>query len=137
MRNSDSNREHQHLSKLIELRVVLTNGDPTHDTKLKFTFTPAVSGIARVWLAKLPQLKNPDAFPRQFAAGLWELRLEVVGETAPLAVVNYTQENVCQWLSDIFAEEEPITTELLILAHDEQFTISIHQPSKGRGQQCE
>ena len=131
MNNEHFNCEYKRLSKSIELSVVLTNGDPVYDTKLKFEFSPDASGIARVWLAKLPKVKNPDAFPRQLARGHWELRLDVLEETHPLAVLNYTQESVSHWLAYIFDEKRPVTTELLILAHNEEFTISIHQPTKG------
>ena len=133
MRKENPSRQRELWSRPIELHIVITNGDSTFDTKLKFEFNPEPTGIARVWLLKLQPLKNPDAFPQRLADGQWELRLDAVGDTHPLAVLNYTQESVSQWPTNIFEGEEPATTELLILAHDEEFTISIHQPSKGQG----
>ena len=122
-------RHHPPAASHIELRVVITNGVPAHDSKLKFEFPQNPNGIARVWLVRLPVVKNPDAFVTPVTAHCWELRLEVFAETQPLTITNYTPESVAQWLADVFDEKRPATTELLILGNNGKFTISIHQPS--------
>jgi len=108
----------------IELLVVVSNGDPVYDTKLRFEFTRE-NNEAQVWLARLPRLKNYDAFPRQLSAKTWELRLAAVGETQPMQVHAYPKRNSEQWLKDFFEWENKRHTELLILAHHNQFTINL------------
>ena len=112
------------LTAPIELRVVITNGDPIHDTKLRFEFTKT-EDQAQVWLARLPRLKNYDAFPRQLAENRWELRLDAEGETQPMEIHAYPPENAGQWLKRVFHYENKRHTELLILAHHNQFTINL------------
>jgi len=108
----------------IELLVVVSNGDPVYDTKLRFEFTRE-GNEAQVWLARLPRLKNYDAFPRQLSAKTWELRLAAVSETQPMQVHAYPKRNSEQWLKDFFEWENKRHTELLILAHHNQFTINL------------
>jgi len=108
----------------IELLVVVSNGDPVYDTKLRFEFTRE-GNEAQVWLARLPRLKNYDAFPRQLSAKTWELRLAAEGETQPMQVHAYPKRNSEQWLKDFFEWENKRHTELLILAHHNQFTINL------------
>jgi len=114
------------LTAPIELRVVITNGDPVYDTKLRFEFTKT-EDQAQVWLARLPRLKNYDAFPRQLAENRWELRLDAEGETHPMEIHAYPPENAGQWLKRVFHYENKRHTELLILAHHNQFTITLHE----------
>jgi len=92
------------LTAPIELRVVITNGDPVYDTKLRFEFTKT-EDQAQVWLARLPRLKNYDAFPRQLAENRWELRLDAEGETHPMEIHAYPPENAGQWLKRVFHYE--------------------------------
>ena len=112
------------LTAPIELQVILTNGNPVYDTKLRFEFTRE-GNEAQVWLARLPRLKNYDAFPRQLSADRWELRLDAEGETHPMEIHAYPPENAGQWLKRIFHYENKRHTELLILAHHNQFTITL------------
>ena len=112
------------LTAPIELQVILTNGNPVYDTKLRFEFTRE-GDEAQVWLARLPRLKNYDAFPRQLSADRWELRLDAEGETHPMEIHAYPPENAGQWLKRIFHYENKRHTELLILAHHNQFTITL------------
>jgi len=112
------------LTAPIELRVVITNGDPVYDTKLRFEFTRE-GNEAQVWLARLPRLKSYDAFPRQLAENRWELRLDAEGETHPMEIHAYPPENAGQWLKRVFHYENKRHTELLILAHHNQFTITL------------
>jgi len=114
------------LTAPIELRVVITNGDPVYDTKLRFEFTKT-EDQAQVWLARLPRLKSYDAFPRQLAENRWELRLDAEGETHPMEIHAYPPENAGQWLKRVFHYENKRHTELLILAHHNQFTITLHE----------
>jgi len=108
----------------IELLVVVSNGDPVYDTKLRFEFTKT-EDQAQVWLARLPRLKSYDAFPRQLSAKTWELRLAAEGETQPMEIHAYPPENAGQWLKRVFHYENKRHTELLILAHHNQFTITL------------
>lgn len=112
------------LTAPIELQVILTNGNPVYDTKLRFEFTRE-GDEAQVWLARLPRLKNYDAFPRQISENRWELRLDAEGETHPMEIHAYPPENAGQWLKRIFHYENKRHTELLILAHHNQFTITL------------
>ena len=112
------------LTAPIELLVVVSNGDPVYDTKLRFEFTKK-EDQAQVWLARLPRLKNYDAFPRQLAENRWELRLDAEGETHPMEIHAYPPENAGQWLKRVFHYENKRHTELLILAHHNQFTINL------------
>ena len=111
----------------LEMRVVVTNGLAAKDANLKFQFLPDHSGTARVWVVKLPALRNPDAFPHQLAPDVWELRLEAVAATQPLQILNYTSESARRWLADVANQPKPAPTELLILARDGHFTVSLHQ----------
>lgn len=109
----------------LTLRVVISNGEPAHDTRLKFEFSPKQAGDAQVWLARLPKLKNADTFAREIAPNLWELRLEAVSETIPLEVLSFSPESAKQWLVDVFNSERKHATELLILARDRHFTVTV------------
>jgi hypothetical protein len=129
MNHQRPTRHHPPSASHIELRVVISNGAPACNTRLKFEFSVEPNGFARVWLVRLPAVKNPDAFVRQVTANCWELRLEVFAETQPLTILNYTPESVAQWLADVFDDTRPPTTELLVLGNNGKFTISIHQPS--------
>ena len=111
----------------LELRVVITNGNTANDAKLKFEFSRDLMGTARLWLVKLPRLKNADAFPQPLASGIWELRLNAVSATQPLQVHSYSPDSARQWLADVIDQPKPAPTELLILCHHGQFTITIHQ----------
>ncbi len=108
----------------IELAVIISNGNPTNDTKLRFEFTRE-GAKAQVWLARLPRLKNYDAFPRQISVNRWELQLNAIGETQPIQVHAYPTRNSGQWLKDIAEWENKRHTELLILAHHNQFTVNL------------
>ena len=126
--------KHQHktchnATSLIELRVLISNGARAQDTRLKFEFPPNPAGIMRVWLMRLPTVKNPNAFVTQVKPHCYELRLDVFTATQPLEILNYTPESVAEWLDDVFNDSKPPTTELLILANQGKFTISLHQPS--------
>jgi hypothetical protein len=109
------------------MHVIVTNGDPAREARLKFDFLPDSLGTARLWLIKLPALKNPDAFARQLGSHSWELRLESVADTQPLEIMSYTPESAAQWLRDVFDDPHPAPAELLVLAHHNQFTITLHQ----------
>ena len=112
------------LTSPIELAVIISNGNPLYDTKLRFEFTRE-DAEAQVWLARLPRLKNYDAFPRQISENRWELQLDAEGETHPMEIHAYPPENAGQWLKRIFHYENKRHTELLILAHHDQFTITL------------
>ena len=127
MQHRKLSRPHGRTSPVIELRVAISNGNPEHDTKLKFEFSPDPSGMARLWLVRLPRLKNPDAFPQQIAGDSWELRLDAVEETQPLQILNYSPASAHQWLADVLNRPRTAPAELLVLAHHNQFTITIHQ----------
>jgi hypothetical protein len=114
----------------ITLQVLVSNGNRRHDTRLKFEFSPGRANAARVWLVKLPALRNPDAFPRQVSATNWELRLNAVAETQPFRICNYSPENAHQWLADAFEDTASAPCELLILAHREGFTVTVQQSSQ-------
>ena len=111
----------------LEMLVVITNGDPARDARVKFEFFPDQADTARLWLVKLPQLKNPYAFPRELAPGSWELLLEAVAETQPLQILNCTSESARRWLAEVANQPKPASTELLILARDGRFTVTLHQ----------
>jgi len=111
----------------LEMLLVITNGDAAQDARIKFEFFPDKADTARFWLVKMPQLKNPYAFPRELAPGRWELFLEGVSETQPIHVINYTPASARLWLKDVFHKPGSARTELLILCHAGRFTITIHQ----------
>jgi hypothetical protein len=113
-------------TKSIELRLVITNGLAANDTKLSFEFCPDPSNTARLWLVKLPPVKNGDAFPDDIGPDTWELRLQVVAETQPIEILNYTRASARQLLADS-RRSNRTATELLVLAHQGRFTISIYQ----------
>ena len=72
---------------ILELYVIISNGSAAQDTRLRFEFS-RVAAAPRIWLVRLPALKNYDAFPQPIASGVWELRLEVLGSTQPLEITN-------------------------------------------------
>lgn len=111
----------------IELRVVITNGSPHCDVHLKFEFNQDTVGSARVWLVKLPHIKNADAFPRQISARQWELRLQATDDTQPLRIDSYVPWSASQWLADVLHPPLSAPTELLIFAKAGLFGIHIHQ----------
>jgi hypothetical protein len=109
----------------LQLLVVITNGDPSHDTRLRFEFSQAEKEAARLWLVRLPALRNYDSFPRPLHSGAWELRLEAQTHTQPLEILNYTKQSAQEWLRKVHLQPAPGMTELLILADHRQFTIAI------------
>jgi len=111
----------------LEMLLVITNGDAAQDARIKFEFFPDKADTARFWLVKMPQLKNPYAFPRELAPGSWELLLEAVAETQPLQILNCTSESARRWLAEVANQPKPASTELLILARDGRFTVTLHQ----------
>ena len=111
----------------LEMLLVITNGDAAQDARIKFEFFPDKADTARFWLVKMPQLKNPYAFPRELAPGSWELLLEAVAETQPLQILNCTSESARRWLAEVANQPKPASTELLIPARDGRFTITLHQ----------
>jgi len=108
-----------------ELAVSITNGDAQQDTCLRFEFSRDEAAAARLWLVKLPPLKNYDSFPRPVKTGRWELRLEALGDTQPLEILNYTKESAQEWLWKVHLRPKPGATELLILASHRQFTVAL------------
>jgi hypothetical protein len=120
-------REPDPITPAMELLLHITNGNPIHDAKFKFEFQ--AGDTTRVWLVKLPRLQNPDAFAQRSDEHHWRLHLAVIGSTQPLEVQQYSQESVAQWLNNLFEGPPPGATELLILAYDRTFTVSIYQPS--------
>jgi len=112
----------------MEMQLLISNGQPAQDARLKFEFPLEAPGTPRVWIVKLPPLKNPDVFPRQLTPEVWELRLDAVGATQPLHVRNYTAESAGEWLAEMLRPRPPAPTELLILAHHRRFTVTNHQP---------
>ena len=111
----------------LEMLVVVTNGDAAQGARIKFEFFPDQADTARLWLVKLPQLKNPYAFPRELAPGKWELVLEAASKTQPVQVIHCTPASARLWLKEVFHMPAPAPTELLILCHAGRFTITIHQ----------
>ena len=109
--------------------VVISNGRTLNDSKIKFEFLPDQSSGVRVWLVRLPALRNPDAFPHPLAPDLWELRLEAIAETQPVQILNYTPATAKQWLAEASHQRNSAPTELLILASQGRFTVAIHQSS--------
>ena len=108
---------------LLTLQVIMSNGDPTHDVKLKFEFEQRSPGHTQAWLLKLPKLANPDGFPRLVKPGTWELRLDAVSDTQPMEVLSFTPENVPQWLHKI-SHRSGALTEILIFASHGAFTVA-------------
>ena len=108
-----------------ELLVIITNGDVARDSRLRFEFNREEASATRLWLVKLPALKNYDSFPRPLESGTWELRLEALADTQPLEILNYTRESAQEWLRKVHLRPEPGATELLILADHRQFTIAL------------
>ena len=113
--------------KRLQLNVSVSNGIRAEDAKLKFEFSPGKAGIARVWLVRLPALKNADAFPRRRAGGIWDLQLHAIGQTQPIQVLNYEPSCADQWLADAAKASRPAATDLLIICDRTQFTITVHQ----------
>lgn len=108
----------------MSLEITISNGDPQHNSRLRFDYLNPNSPTPRVWLARVPQLRNADAFPRQVGRDRWVLALDAVKETQPLEVLSYSPANADQWLT---GAERPRSahTEILILALKNQFTITL------------
>jgi hypothetical protein len=109
---------------ILQLHVIVSNGNIAQDTHLRFEFSRAAVA-PRIWLVRLPALKNYDGFPQPLTSGVWELRLEVVAQTQPLEITNYTRESAQAWLRQ--ERTHSGTAELLILAGQEKFTVAIKE----------
>jgi adenine C2-methylase RlmN of 23S rRNA A2503 and tRNA A37 len=114
-----------HSSELHSLQLVISNGDPRRDARLKFEFQSQAPGRVQLWVVGLPQLVNADAFPRQVAPNAWELRLDAVAATQPIEVSNYTRENADEFLERFCKPQGGAPVELLILAVDGKFTVTV------------
>ena len=112
--------------KTIELRLIVTNGIADTDAKLTFQFCPDESAPSRVWIVKLPPIKNADAFPKPVTPGVWELQLQAAADTQPIEVLNYTPKSAGQWLEDN-GRQKMTPAELLILAFEGHFTVCVYQ----------
>lgn len=110
----------------IELRLIVTNGIADTDAKLTFQFCPDESAASRVWIVRLPPIKNADAFPKPVMPGVWELRLQTAAETQPIEVLNYTSKSARQWLENN-GRQKMTPAELLILALEGRFTVCVYQ----------
>jgi hypothetical protein len=110
----------------MSLEIKISNGNPGNDARLRFDFNLTKNHIAQVWLARLPRLRNADAFPRQLDRNRWELALDAVAETQPLEVISFCPENAELWQEDS-ERQRPAHTELLILALHDQFNISLRE----------
>jgi hypothetical protein len=108
----------------MSLEVTISNGDPKHNSRLRFDYFNPNSPTPRVWLARVPRLRNADAFPRQVGRHRWVLMLDAVNETQPLEVVSYSPENADQWVNAANRTQPP-HTEILIMASKKQFTITL------------
>jgi len=112
---------------ILVLYVIISNRDIAQDTRLHFEFSRAAAA-PRIWLVRLPALKNYDGFPQPLTSGVWELRLEVVAQTQPLEITNCTRESALAWLRKVHpARPQSGTAELLILAGQEKFTVAIKE----------
>jgi len=111
---------------ILQLHVIVSNGNIAQDTHLRFEFSRAAVA-PRIWLVRLPALKNYDGFPQPLTSGVWELRLEVAAQTQPLEITNYTRESAQEWLREAPARSPSGEAELLILAHNKQFTVAIKE----------
>jgi uncharacterized Fe-S cluster-containing protein len=78
---------------------------------------------------KLPRLQNPEAFAEQIDEYHWQLRLTVTGPTQHFDVQEYNHESINRWLDNVFTGNCSDVTELLVLGHENRFTISIYQPA--------
>jgi hypothetical protein len=111
-------------SRKISLALTITNGNPQHDCRLRFDFKTNQNQIGQVWMARLPKIKNADAFPRQLGPNHWGLSLDAVGDTQPLEVISYTPQDAHLWLQST-ERQRPPHTELLVLAHHNTFSVSL------------
>jgi hypothetical protein len=109
----------------IELRLIVTNGMADTDAKLTFQFCPD-EAPGRVWIVKLPPIKNADAFPTPVTPGIWELRLQAAAESQPIEVLHYTPQSARQWLEEN-GRQKMAPAELLILAFEGRFTVCVYQ----------
>ncbi len=116
-------------SRKLTLEVRISNGNPGHDARLRFDFSFTEKRATQVWLALLPKIKNPDAFPRQLDRNRWELALDAEADTQPLEVISYSPENAELWMEDS-NRKRPAHTELLILALRDQFNITLTNTPK-------
>ena len=106
---------------------MITNGEAEVDTRLRFEFSRAAVA-PRIWLVRLPALKNYDGFPWPFTSGVWELCLQALASTQPLEISTCTRESAQAWLRQAHpARAQTGTAELLILADQKQFTIAIKE----------
>ena len=112
---------------ILQLHVIVSNGNIAQDTHLRFEFSRAAVA-PRIWLVRLPALKNYDGFPQPLTSGVWELRLEVVAQTQPLEITNCTRESALAWLRQVHpARPQSDMAEMLILAGQEKFTVAIKE----------
>ena len=112
---------------ILGLYVIITNGAAAQDTRLHFEFSRAAAA-PRIWLVRLPALKNYDGFPQPLTSGVWELRLEVAAQTQPLEITNCTRESALAWLRQVHpARPQSDMAEMLILAGQEKFTVAIKE----------
>jgi hypothetical protein len=108
----------------LELHVIIANDDRAHDTRLRFELKGEET--ARLWLVRLPALRDYDAFPRPLTPNAWELRLAAVADTRPLEITDYTRALAMAWLRRVNrARPESGATELLILASQWKFNTVI------------
>ena len=109
----------------ISLELTITNGNRQHDCRLRFDFlSHRTNRIGQVWLARLPKIKNADAFPRRLGPNHWGLSLDAIGDTQPLEVISYTPADAHLWLQGT-ERQRPPHTELLVLAHHDTFSVSL------------
>lgn len=112
---------------ILGLYIIITNGAAVQDTRLHFEFSRAAVA-PRIWLVRLPALRNYDGFPRPQTSGVWELRLQALAGTQPLEISTCTRESAQAWLRQVHpARAQSGTAELLILADQKQFTIAIKE----------
>jgi hypothetical protein len=112
---------------ILELYVIISNRNVAQDTRLRFEFSRAAVA-PRIWLVKLPKLRNYDGFPQPLASGVWQLRLEAIASTQPLEITNCTRESAQAWIRQVHpARLESGRAELLILAGQEKFTVAIKE----------
>ena len=122
--NMHTTKPAQTRSRTISLELSISNGNPRHDTRLRFDFLTNNNHTGQVWMARLPKIKNADAFPRQLGRNQWALSLDALSDTQPMEVITYTPQDAHLWLHGI-ERRRPPHTELLILAHENHFTVSI------------
>jgi hypothetical protein len=109
----------------LTMQITITNGTHEQDTRLDLKCEPSIDGVADLWLLKMPRLSNPDAFARPMGPNEWELRLDALNETQPHEVLHYTPDNCSEWLDGVNDEHHCSPTEVLILASNGTFTVTV------------